>query len=163
MTRTAVGITAFVVALLLLAAGGLAIAGSRYISGNVHDELAAQKIAFAPAGSPGLPADIQSYGGKAVTNGADAKVFANQYISAHIGESIAAAATTDPRIKGMTTYSELSGLARTDPKNQSLSALFTPSSAGRCCAARCSPPGAGTPWPRSCTPRRSSPSARRCC
>ena len=123
MTRTAVGITAFIVALLLLVAGGLAIAGSRYISGNVHDELAAQKIAFAPAGSPGLPADIQSYGGRAVTNGADAKVFANQYISAHIGESIAAAAKTDPRIKGMSTYSELSGLARTDPKNQSLSGL----------------------------------------
>lgn len=89
----------------------------------MHDQLAIQKISFAPTGSPGLPADIQSYGDTAVTTGAQAKVFADQYISVHIGESITEAAVTDPRLKGVTTYSELSSLARTDPTDKSLSAL----------------------------------------
>ena len=59
MTRKAIGIAALILALVLVAAGGLTLAGSRYIDGNVHDQLASQKISFAPAGSPGLPADIQ--------------------------------------------------------------------------------------------------------
>lgn len=123
MTRTALGITASIVALILVAAGALTMVGSRYISSNVHDQLAAQKIAFAPKGSPGLPADIQSYGGTAVVNGSQAKVFADQYIAPHVAGSIAEAAATDPRIKGLTTYSELSSLARSDPKDQKLAAL----------------------------------------
>lgn len=123
MTRMGLAVTASVVAIVLLAAGALTMVGSRYISDNVHDQLAEQKISFAPKGSPGLPADIQSYGGTAVTNGSQAKVFADQYISAHVAESIADAAKTDPRLDGMTTYSQLSGLARTDPTNTKLSAL----------------------------------------
>lgn len=52
MTRKAVGITAFIGALVLVAAGALTLAGSNYISGNIHDQLASQKISFAPKGSP---------------------------------------------------------------------------------------------------------------
>jgi len=124
MTRTALGITAFVIAAVLVGAAALTMAGSRYISGNVHDQLVAQDISFAPAGSPGLPADIQSYGGTAVTNGAQAKVFADQYIAAHVAGSIADAAKTDPRLAGITTYSQLSSLARSDPKGKDLTGLI---------------------------------------
>jgi hypothetical protein len=123
MTRKAVGIAALILALVLVAAGGLTLVGSRYISSNVHDQLAIQDISFAPAGSPGLPADIQSYGGTAVTNGGQAKVFADQYIQVHVNESIAEAAKTDPRLTGLTTYSQLSSLARTDPKGKDLTGL----------------------------------------
>lgn len=123
MTRTALGIITFVIAALLVCAGALTMAGSRYISGNVHDQLVEQDISFAPAGSPGLPADIQSYGGTAVTNGAQAKVFADQYIAAHVADSITDAAKTDPRLTGVTTYSQLSSLARSDPKGKDLTDL----------------------------------------
>ncbi len=123
MTRKAIGITALIFALVLVVAGGLTLAGSRYIDSNVRDQLVSQKISFAPAGSPGLPADIQSYGGTSVTNGSEAKVFSDQYIQVHVIESIDAAAKTDPRLAGLTTYSELSSLARTDPKGKDISGL----------------------------------------
>lgn len=123
MSRKALAVAASTIALVLIAAGALTLTGSRYISGNVHDQLASQRIAFAPKGSPGLPADIQSYGGTAVTNGGQAKVFADKYIASHIAGSIADAAKTDPRVAGLTTYSELSSLARTDPTDAKLSAL----------------------------------------
>ncbi len=123
MSRKAIGVTAFIVAIVLAVAGALTLAGSNYISSNVHDQLAIQKISFAPKGSPGLPADIQSYGGTAVTNGAQAKVFADKYIAVHVQGSIADAAKTNPKLKGVTTYSEVSSLARANPNDQNLQGL----------------------------------------
>jgi hypothetical protein len=123
MTRKAIGFTAFIAALALVAVGALTLAGSNFISSNVHDQLVSQKISFAPAGSPGLPADIQSYGGTAVTTGAQAKVFSEQYLQVHVQESIAEAAKTDPRLVGVTTYSELSSLSRSDPTGKDLTGL----------------------------------------
>ena len=94
--------------------GGLLVAGGLYDTGQVHDELVAQKIFFAPAGSPGLPANIQEYGGTQVTNGAQAKVFANDYIGAHVAKAT-----------GGLTYSEVSAKARANPNDKALQDLRT--------------------------------------
>jgi len=91
--------------------GGLMVAGGVYGRGQVHDQLAAQKIFFAPAGTPGLPADMQSYGGKQVLDGPDAKVFA-RYIAGHVAEAT-----------GGLTYSEVSAKARANPNDQNLAQM----------------------------------------
>jgi len=88
--------------------GGIMVAGGVYGRGQVHDQLAAQKIFFAPAGSPGLPADMQAYGGKQVLSGADANVFA-RYIAGHVAEAT-----------GGLTYAEVSAKARANPNDQNL-------------------------------------------
>jgi hypothetical protein len=90
--------------------GGALVAGGTYGTGLVRDQLAVQEISFAPAGSPGLPANLQAYGGKQVLNGADAKVFAG-YIDGHV-----LAAT------GGLTYSEISAKARANPEDATLAA-----------------------------------------
>jgi len=62
----------------LIIAGVLAVIGGSYAHSVVHDQLAPQKIPFAPASSPQLPADIKQYGGKPVLDGPTAKVFADK-------------------------------------------------------------------------------------
>lgn len=102
-----------VLAVILAVAGGLLFWANNFVSGQVHDQLVAQKIFFPPAGSEGLPAkefpQLQQYGGKQVVNGEMAKAYANDFIGAHI-----------KAIAGGKTYSELSTEARANPDNQEL-------------------------------------------
>jgi len=115
--------TALITAVVLAVIGGLTMAGGLFMHSQVTDQLTAQKISFAPQGSPGLPANIQSYGGTKVTNGAQAKVFSDQYIKVHILNAISEAAKTNPKLNGVTTYSELSSLSRANPKDETLAGL----------------------------------------
>ena len=123
MSRKKAGLRGFIAALGFAIIGGLSLAGGVYIKGNVRDQLSAQKIAFAPVGSDGLPQDIERYGGTQVTNGSQAKVFADDYIEAHVQAAIAAAAKTTPELVGVTTYSGVSNVSRANPKDEELSAL----------------------------------------
>lgn len=123
MNRRRTGIVSLITAIVLLVIGGLTMTGGLFIHNQVNDQLTAQKIFFAPAGSPGLPAGIQDYGGTQVTNGAQAKVFSDQYIRDHILGSISEAAKTNPDLNGVTTYAEVSSLSRANPKNEELSGL----------------------------------------
>ena len=123
MKRRLTGIVALIAASVLLAIGALTMVGGLFIHDQVGDQLTTQKIFFAPAGSPGLPAGIQHYGGSQVTNGADAKVFSDQYIRDHVLGSIAEATKANPELTGATTYAEVSAASRANPKNQELSAL----------------------------------------
>jgi hypothetical protein len=97
-----------VLAVVLAVAGGLLAWGSNFVGGQVHDQLAAQKIFFPPAGSEGLPAKefpgLQQYGGQQVTTGEQARAYADEYIAAHIAA-----------IGGGKTYSELSTISRANP------------------------------------------------
>jgi len=102
----------------LLAIGGLAWWGYSFASGNVHDQLAAQKIFFPAADSPGLTslpaadrAAVGKYAGQQVLTGAQAKVFADNYIAVHL-----------KKIAGGQTYSEVSAKAQADPGNATLQA-----------------------------------------
>jgi hypothetical protein len=97
-----------VLAVVLAVAGGLLTLGSNFVENQVHDQLAAQKIFFPPAGSEGLPAaeypTLQQYGGKQIVNGEMAKAYADDYIAKHIAQ-----------IGGGKTYSELSSISRANP------------------------------------------------
>ncbi len=102
-------------AVVLLVAGGLLVWGHNFIDGQVHDQLAAQKIFFPAKGSPALDPkefpDLQQYAGQQVVNGAQAKAFANGYIRRHLEAA-----------SGGKTYSELSTEARANPDDQKLAA-----------------------------------------
>jgi hypothetical protein len=82
----------------------------------VHDELAAQQIAFPPASSPAITAlpapDAQAmtqYAGQALTSGPQAQTYANHFIAVHLRE-----------IGAGKTYSQVSALALANPKDATL-------------------------------------------
>jgi hypothetical protein len=118
------GLSILIASIVLAVMGGLTLWGGLFVRDQVTDQLTAQQIFFAPAGSEGLPANIQQYGGTQVTNGDQAKVFADKYIEVHVQGSIAGAAKNNPAaLKDVTTYSGVSGASRANPDNEELSAL----------------------------------------
>ena len=100
---------------------GMALAGISALAWWTHSftgdmvrtELAAQKIYFPEAGSPGFSAeeypDIQQYVGQLVDTGEEAKAYANGYIKRHL-----------QKIANGKTYSEVSAEQRKDPDNPTL-------------------------------------------
>jgi hypothetical protein len=100
---------AAVAALGMIVAGALALVGGNYAKDVVHDQLAPQKIFFPPKGSPELLAGVKQYAGQQLTNGDQAKAYANNFIGEHL-----------KKIAGGKTYAEVSGAALKDPKNQTL-------------------------------------------
>jgi hypothetical protein len=76
-------------AAVLLVGGGLLAFASTFISGQVSDQLAAQKITMPTKDAfASLPAENQAalapYAGQTMTTGAQAQAFANYYIQAHL-------------------------------------------------------------------------------
>ncbi len=108
-----VSTTGLIVALVLLVSAGLVIWGSTFVNGQVHDQLASQKIFFPAKGSPALdPKEfpgLQQYAGQQVVNGRQAEAYANQFIGKHL-EGIA----------GGKTYAEVSSAAQASPDDQKL-------------------------------------------
>jgi hypothetical protein len=89
-----------------------------FIHTQVAQQLEPQKIVFPAADSPAINAlaakdkeAVSKYAGQQVTTGAQASVFANNYIAAHI-----------KTISGGMSYSELSTASRSDPTNTKLAA-----------------------------------------
>ena len=108
----------FVLAAVLLVAGGLLVWGYSFANGQVHDQLAAQKIVFptkSNAEFKALPAADQAamgaYAGLPLTSGAQAKTYADHFIAVHLNEMA----------KGQ-TYSQLSAQSLAQPKNTALAA-----------------------------------------
>jgi hypothetical protein len=89
--------------------------GSNFVGGMVHDQISAQQIYFPAQGSAALtPAkfpDLQQYAGQQVTNGDQARAYANGFIGRHL-EAVA----------GGRTYSQVSALAIANPKDATLAA-----------------------------------------
>lgn len=102
-----------IVAVVLLAVGGLALWAHNFTTDMVRTELSAQKIYFPEKGSVALdPAtypDLQKYAGQLVDTPEEAKAYANGYIGRHL------AATANGKV-----YSEVSTEARKDPTNVKL-------------------------------------------
>ena len=103
--------TGAVIALVLLAAGGLLTWASSYIDTQVHDQLAMQDITM-PA-TDALETDAQhkaldQYAGEQMTTGDQAKAFADHYILVHMNAA-----------SGGRTYEEVSGefMAMSQDKN----------------------------------------------
>ncbi len=95
---------------------GFAFWASNFATSTVHDQLAAQQIYFPAAGTPALTAlpkadDIAmtQYAGQELLTGAQAQVYANNFINVHLGE-----------IGAGQTYSQLSTAAQADPTNTKL-------------------------------------------
>jgi hypothetical protein len=102
-----------VLAVILLAAGGLMMWGHSFVDSQVHHQLAAQKIYFPPNGSTAIKAPefaaMHQYAGQLMTNGAQAEVYADHFIANHLTE-----------IGGGQTYAQLSARALAQPKNTAL-------------------------------------------
>lgn len=103
---------------VLLILGGLAWYASDFAKSSVHDELSAQKIFFPPKGSAAITslpaadqAQVSKYAGQQLVDGAQAKVYANNFIAVHLDE-----------VAGGQTYSEVSTKALADPSNAKLQA-----------------------------------------
>lgn len=110
-----VSLLGLALAVVLVVAGSLLTWGSSFIADEVHDQLAAQNIYFPPADSPAVAGDeysrMREYGGELMTTGAQAEVYANDFIGTHLK------ATADGK-----TYAELSSMAKQDPDNAELAA-----------------------------------------
>jgi hypothetical protein len=110
---TLMAIAGLVLTAILVIAGSLLWWGHSFVSGQVHDQLAAQKIFFPPAGSEGLTAKefptLQQYGGQQLANGDQAEAYANVFIATHLNA-----------IAGGKTYSQLSTESRANPDNAEL-------------------------------------------
>ncbi len=105
-----------VLAIVLLAAGGLLTWASVFVHDQVHGQLAAEQIHFPKKGDPSLqPSDIgpylDRYAGQQLVNGPQAKAYADHFIKVHLKE-----------IGGGQTYAQLSAKAKADPSNQKLAA-----------------------------------------
>jgi hypothetical protein len=108
--------TGMMLTIVLLVAGGLLFWGYSFANGNVHDQLAAQKIFFPPTGSQALaPPEIggylNRYAGQQLVNGAQAKAYADHFIAVHLKEAA-----------GGRTYAQVSSLALQNPGDAKLAA-----------------------------------------
>lgn len=113
-----------VVMIVLIVAGGIAWKGYSFITNEVSNELSSQKITFPAKDSPAikaLPAADQAamnqYAGQLLSDGNQARVYANSFIGVHLAETA-----------GGQTYAEISTAAMANPTNAKLqaqkSALF---------------------------------------
>ena len=105
-------------AVLVLVAGmltGLAFWGSGFATGQVQDQLAAQKIYFPPASTivaggaldpAEFPKKIRDQAGNQVVSGEQARIYANDFIGVHL-----------QKVAGGQTYAQVStaAMAATDP------------------------------------------------
>lgn len=101
---------------VLLAVGALAWKASDFAKTTVKNELSSQKIYFPPKGSPAITslpaadqAKVNKYAGQQLVNGAQAKVYANNFIAIHLSE-----------VAGGQTYAEVSSKAQANPSDAKL-------------------------------------------
>jgi hypothetical protein len=104
------------VVVILVVAGGLLMWGYSFANSNVHNQLAEQQITFPPAAAfahpvagseitPSMIGTVSKYAGQPLTTGAQAAVYANDFIAVHLAE-----------IGGGKTYAQLSAAAMALPK-----------------------------------------------
>jgi hypothetical protein len=102
-------------AVIMLIAGGLLLWGHNFITNEVHNQLAAEKIVFPANNSPAIKAPefaaMHQYAGQQMTTGAQAEVYADHFIANHL-----------KKIGGGLTYSQLSAKAIAQPNNAALQA-----------------------------------------
>ena len=105
-------------AVLLLVAGGLLFWAYNFINTQVQQQLTEQQITFPAANSAALKAlpaadasAMKPYAGQLMSNGAQAKTYADHFIAVHLKE-----------IGGGKTYSQLSAQSQANPGNAALKA-----------------------------------------
>jgi len=112
-----VSVSGLILAAVLAVAGGLALWGHNFVDSQVSSQLSAQKIVFPTKTNPefkALPAAdaaaMGQYAGQQMTTGAQAKVYADNFIAFHLS-----------KMGG--TYSQLSAASLAQPNNAKLAAL----------------------------------------
>jgi hypothetical protein len=98
---------------VLLVAGILLAWGHSFVTNEVHNQLAAEKIYFPAANSAAVKAPefaaMRQYGGQLMTTGAQAEVYADHFIANHL------------KVIGCgKTYAQLSAASLAQPKNAAL-------------------------------------------
>jgi hypothetical protein len=122
-SRFAVPIIGTVLAVIMLAAGGLLLWGSAYVHNTVQSQLSAQQIYFPPkaafahpkAGTeitPSMIPSVSQYAGQQLLTGQQAEAYADHFIAVHINN-----------MGGGKTYSQLSAESMTQPANTALAGL----------------------------------------
>jgi hypothetical protein len=108
----------FFLSIVLALAGWYALSQASFGHANVHDQLAAQRISFAPASAisakeypPSALAALKKYAGQPVDTGEKARVYADDYIAIHL-----------KAIGHGQTYSQVSAAALKSPQNAQLQA-----------------------------------------
>ena len=111
------GVGGLILAAVLLVAGGLLLWGHNFVDNQVSTQLTAQKIVFPTTSNPEFkalpPADAAAmgqYAGQTMTTGAQAKVYADNFIAFHLS-----------KMGG--TYAQLSAASLAQPNNAKLAAL----------------------------------------
>ena len=100
----------------LVVAGALLLWGASFANNSVHSQLAEQQIVFPPTAAfahakpgteitPSMIPSVSQYAGQQLTTGAQAKVYADDFIAVHLRE-----------IGGGKTYAQLSAAAMALPK-----------------------------------------------
>jgi hypothetical protein len=99
-----ISIGGLILAVVLLLGGGLMLWASIFITNEVHDQLAAQKITM-PTDQTGLSAlpaadkaALEPYAGQQMTTGKQAQAYADHFIAVHLNKAA-----------GGKTYSQVSG------------------------------------------------------
>src|SRR5579862_8029833 len=119
-----------IVVVVLLVAGGLLAWGQSFASSSVHDQLAQQQIYFPPAKAfahpkagteitPSMIPSVSQYAGQQLLTGAQAKVWANDFIAVHLSE-----------MPYHGVYALISAASRANPTNKQLAALVQTSFQG---------------------------------
>jgi predicted Zn-dependent protease len=110
-------VAGLVLVVVLAAAGGLLLWGHNFADSQVTTQLSAQKIVFPTTGNaefkalpPADQAAMGQYAGQQLTTGAQAKVYADNFIAFHLS-----------KMGG--TYSQLSAQSLAQPSNAKLAAL----------------------------------------
>jgi len=110
-------VAGLVLAVVLAVGGGLMLWGHNFVDNQVTTQLAAQKIVFPATSNPEFkalpPADAAAmgqYAGQAMTTGAQAQVYADNFIAFHLS-----------KMGG--TYAQLSAASLAQPNNLKLAAL----------------------------------------
>src|SRR5262245_26312219 len=97
-----------VLTLVLVVGGILLLWGYNFAHSNVEEQLKAQQIYFPPKGSPALDDPkigpyLNQYAGQQLTNGEQAKAYADHFIAVHLEE-----------VAGGQTYAQVSAAAQQD-------------------------------------------------
>ncbi len=103
-----------VLAILLIAAGGMLTWANHFVHDQVTTQLSAQHIVFPAKGSesladPAVKPYLTKYAGQELTTGVQARAYADHFIAVHL-----------EGIGGGKTYSELSAAAMANPDDQKL-------------------------------------------
>ncbi|MBO0683039.1 MAG: hypothetical protein J2P45_07785 [Candidatus Dormibacteraeota bacterium] len=107
-----------VLVLVLGFCAGFLFYESSFVNGQIHDQLASQKIYFPAADSAAikaLPASdasaMKQYAGQQLTTGAQAQTYADHFIAVHLRE-----------VAGGKTYAQASAASQANPKDTALAA-----------------------------------------